>query len=282
LNSHFILRVASNYLVIFIISINLLFGQGKKIYKKLGVTEIEEYVFDVSPITNKEDSILVRKVILNSSGKITTQTYISNKGRITSYNHYYKNGKLSKIRRITNEGKNEKTTVAYKYNRHGHLILKKRYANGSITGKEFFSFDSKNRLRQKTIKNFSFSGKKKFLYIYNEKGQKVKEYSPSKDHKDLIFEYDDRGNEVVIHKDDKKKGKVLYVVKEYNDLNKKTKEKQYCASKFYLPGIKAKVQAIEGDIWIRKYKYDEKGLLIEVRQWLNNILVGMKKIKYKL
>jgi len=269
-------------IVILILAANLLIGQENSLYKEIGVKKVEEYIFDVINLGGQEDSVLTKLVLLDSMGRIRYQGYKIQGGHILQYKHYYKQGKVSKIRRITNNGKSEKTEVSFKYDSKGNLKLKKKYSNGSIVGKEFFKFDSKGRIRERVIKNYSYSGKKIFLYLYNEKGQKIKEYTTSKDHSNFEFEYDAAGNEITMFKIDDKKGKVFYVVKEYDEFQRITKEKKYCDSNFLLPDVKQKIEALKGDIWLRKFKYNELGLVVEVRQWLNNILVGIKKIKYEL
>jgi len=47
-----------------------------------------------------------------------------------------------------------------------------------------------------------------------------------------------------------------------------------------LPDASIVIVAEKGDIWIRKFEYDNRGLPVEIKQWLNNKLVGIKRIRY--
>lgn len=273
-----LLNFLKKTLIFFLLSSISLSAQERNIYKELGVKGIEEYIFNPVELKDTNDSTLIKKITIDSLGRVYSKKIFYKKGSKLEYRYFYVEGKLVKTTVLSPRG--ERIHAAYKYNRNGKLRLKKNYSNGSLVGKEFFKFDSKGSIRSKVTRNFSYTKKKKYVYLYNQKGQKIKQFSKNTNQDDLEFEYDEHGNEVKIFRIDAKKGRVIHITKEYNSENIGVKRREVIRTQFLLPEIKAKIYTAPGDIWTHEYIYNKRGLLVEVRQKLNNILVGIKKKKY--
>jgi len=85
-----------------------LFGQESNIFKELGIKQIEEYVYDISPSLEFKDSILWKEVVLDSLGRIEWQKGRDVLGNVFEFKHYYSGGKLKEIRKISRGDKTER------------------------------------------------------------------------------------------------------------------------------------------------------------------------------
>ncbi|MFK7808617.1 MAG: hypothetical protein AB8F74_12505 [Saprospiraceae bacterium] len=252
-------------------------------YHQFGIKKVTEYLFLFDNKQNVVDSIEVKETRINDNGKIAKVLSKNTSEYLDIYDYIYnRDSTLKEIKAYSTDKNKTLASKKFVYDQRGLIKTEKPNVDGKNIGRTKRVYDTKGRIRQETIIHYPPRGYRVTLsYIYNENGKVQRVVSSDKNYEIIEYEYDDDNQSVYTHLIDKNDEKVLIQKKEFNDLNKIEKEKNYCQFLLRIPDTTKIIVAKKGDIWITKYYYDNNGLLKTVKHWLNNTFVGMRTLEYE-
>ena len=118
------------------------------------------------------------------------------------------------------------------------------------------------------------------MYEYNQKNQLVKTTFNTHIRDVLEQEYDAEGNVSRVYHFPRKKSKVLFSKREYDEYKQVILRKDHAyRSQNKFDGIN-NIYIQKGDISIIKTEYFENGLIANETEWLNDVLVSFREFEY--
>ncbi|MFT4664167.1 MAG: YD repeat-containing protein [Polaribacter sp.] len=259
--------------------------QTKELYAELGVKKIIEHLYVINVDGSIRDSILIEERYLDSLGRTTKRVIRDTSKYVDTYTYVYnEKSQLSRIKGSTTRRNIYLQENIFKYNDKGLVRIEKTSINGKTGGRTKYTYNSKDQLREEFITSYSPSKYyKKINYLYNSSGQILKAIATAKTRKQEVreYEYDEKGNLIYIHLIKNGNEPKFFIEYGFDDENRRIKEKYYCRITSRVPEVYANILSQKGDIRVVKYKYDEKGLLEEKKQWLHNIFIGLKRYSYE-
>ncbi len=257
---------------------------------KLGVTKKIEYLHVVNVDGSTGDSILVEELYLDSLGRTTKKIVRDTSKYVKTYTYIYnKKSQLSRIKGISTKPDEHLVEKKMKYNSNGLVRLEKSFINGKTSELIRCAYDAKDQRREVVIKSYTRHGYyNRINYLFNNKGKILKQLAtatpnPSATPYEILeYEYDEKENLIYIHRLEKDGVPFFFIEYEYDNENRIIKEKHHCRKRNRVPEVYSNIISQTGDILVIKYKYDANGLLVEKKQWLNNIFIGLKRYEYVL
>jgi len=237
-------------------------------------------IFDgkISPL-----SILTSKMTFDDLGRPTNYTTYEDSLEVSSFLVYFYNQDNNLVKaetRYSDKDKNHTTT--YNYNENGLISRERNVLEDKMNAEACYNYNEMGLLKELKVEFFDTkkSRKQSILYDYNQKNQLIKTTFKTHLSNVLEQEYDTNGNVVRIYHIPRKKSKILFSEKGYNDKNQIISQKNYAyqnQSKF--DGIN-NISIKKGDISILKIEYFENGLIANETEWLNGILVSFREFEY--
>ena len=251
-------------------------------YSKLNIQEIHETIYKISNHQVIVDSLLQKVTYLNSMGRYKKREIRHPSGTVDTYDYIYRDdGKILETKATSSQKNKFLSHKKYKYNKENQLKEKQILIKNLVRTRIKYKYDKNGKLKEKIFRRFrSFPSYEKIDFVYDKEGRLTKRRS-NVEHLQLFeMDYIDERNERIAYRYEKNRGRAIAEVKNYNERNQIIKEKIYCYLPFWISGLYTRRSANTGDILVKKYSYNKKGLLIEMRQWLNNRLIGVRKYRY--
>lgn len=265
-------------------------GNEQIVIKANQVKEVQCFNFKIEDDKILEDSFLIVQRFFNAEGlpsqidvydnpdkKKVTYEYIyqsdsiltqqntyfpdSNKISSSSFSHYNDDQKLIKSESINPKG-NVEIFTEWKYNKAGQIIEKNTHYKDDIILKEYYEYDSRNRLVLVTTKK---KGKtKKFMSEYH----KIYYKNGLKTH---IYEYKKKNAEGQ---------RRLIQTLEYDENRRLIKTTSNAYKGFRIIGVGGSQKVDPGMRILRKMTYHENGLLKTEKEYIDGALSAFKKYYY--
>ena len=190
---------------------------------------------------------------------------------------YYYDSKGKRIKKEDYRNDSIQSIKTYKYDRFDNLIEELTDFIGKFSHRVLYTYDSNknNTSKYSYNNNVEFSS---YIIEYNNKGQKIKDYSPETKGEYTLYKYDKKGNLIkeIEYLKNKRLEKTIYIYNSQNDLIQKKSyfRNELTNTKTYVyDSLNRKSQTIswERDIYTKPKKevvrLDKKGRLVESKTY---------------